>query len=156
MPQSIRSCSIFCHFFTDFLYPATPRWWLYFLFAAFTLVCSDFSWASSDSLYCLNSSQYGLTWGRSSLFGSFILLDVIDVQLLLESCKGKGHLSQGTFLHKFLVNSFRKSERSGNSKFSNRRGLGSTLARHFFLPKIGIGWNLQSVPIGYLQNRLIE
>src|SRR6185436_15402104 len=61
MPQSIRSCSIFCHFLADFLYPAAPRWWLYFLFAAFTLACSDFFLASSDSLYCLNSFQYGLT-----------------------------------------------------------------------------------------------
>ena len=40
----------------------------------------------------------------SGRFGLLILLHVIGVQLLLETCKGKGHLFQGTFFHKILVN----------------------------------------------------
>ena len=46
----------------------------------------------------------------SGRFGLLILLDVIGVQLLLETCKGKGRIFQGTILHKFFVNSFKKSE----------------------------------------------
>ena len=57
MPLSIRSCFVFCHFFTAFLYPPAPRWWLYFLFPAFLFACSYFTCASSDSLYYLNSSK---------------------------------------------------------------------------------------------------